>query len=94
MSNVEIHGLRSPDAEIMRANVFSAFAGQSLVADMVVTIYYHSVRDFAHKSQPFFRLYSSSDNGEEGFIIPVLLELGLDVEHVKLEAFYPKYPKE
>ncbi len=90
MPNVEIHGLLDLDARRKRDQIFEKFRETCFVCHMVVTIFPTEVFNFKLERQPFFRLLNSGDSGEEKIIIPGLLELGLDVEYVKLQDFYPK----
>ncbi len=92
MPNVEIHGLPRSEANIKRDQVFEALKETSFVCHMVVTIFPTEVFNLILERQPFFRLLNSGDSGEgeERIIIPVLIKLGLDVEHIRLQDFYPK----
>ncbi|OGZ29899.1 MAG: hypothetical protein A2562_02160 [Candidatus Nealsonbacteria bacterium RIFOXYD1_FULL_39_11] len=90
MPNVEIHGMgKREEANQLADKIFQLFADKPYVDEMVVTIFDTFVRDKEGDSQPFLRLANScQDHTTE--IIQKLRRLGLDVEHVQLQAFYPK----
>lgn len=90
MPNVEIHGMgKREEVNQLADKIFQLFAEKSYVDEMVVTIFDTFVRDKKGDSQPFLRLANScQDHTTE--IIQELRRLGLDVEHIQLQAFYPK----
>ncbi len=90
MPNVEIHGLPRSEAEIKRDQIFEMFEGIHFVCKMVVTIFPTEVFGSRLERKIFFRLLNSGPSREEGIIIPGLIKLGLDVEHIRLQDFYPK----
>ena len=89
MPNVEIHGLSSCAARELGVRIFEKFQNTPFVDDLVVTIFPTEVFDSNGKVQPFLRLANTCQDGTP-LIIQALQDLGLDVEHVKLEGFYPK----
>lgn len=89
MPNIEIHGLPREEAEELRDKVFDLFKDKPYARDMVVTIYPTIIRDIFNTNQPFIRLVST-DQSYIQEILGWLPSLGLDIEHVRLEAFLPK----
>ena len=89
MPNVEIHGLSIERAIDLKGNIFKAFQNKPYVDEMVVTIFETIVCDKNDKRQPFIRLVNSCQKHTEE-IIATLKQFKLDIEHLQLEAFYPK----
>lgn len=89
MPNIEIHGLERIVARELKDTIFSLFKPESYVDEMVVTIFPTEVRDKDNNDQPFLRL-ANSCQAHTKEILEGLKALGLDIEHLHLEGFYPK----
>jgi len=89
MPNVEVHGFRKPDAGAVRCKIFNLFGDASYVGEMVVTIFPTDVKDVDGDDQPFIRLVNS-DQKHTQEILDRLKTLGIDIEQLRLEAFFPK----
>ena len=89
MPNIEIHGLSAKEAKTLEEKVFSLFKGFEFFIDMVVTFCPTDVRNYKGEKQPFLRLLNSSLEYNP-IIIKKMKTLKIDIEVVKLEAFYPK----
>ncbi len=88
MPNIEVHG-KVRQAEFIETIIFDMFSEKKYVDEMVVTTYPTTVVDKNGKNQPFLRLVSSCQEHTEE-ILEILLGLGMDVECVQLQGFYPK----
>lgn len=88
MPNVEIHGFENPEAGAVRCKIFNLFRDTSYVGEMVVTIFPTDVKDGDGKDQPFIRLVNS-DQEHTQEILDRLKTLGIDIEQLRLEAFFP-----
>ncbi len=89
MPNIEIHGLPGGEAEDLRNIIFSLFEGKPYRHEMVVTVFPTKVKDAEGKDQPFLRLANSCQEHTRE-ILEILAKLAMDIEHLKLEDFYPK----
>ena len=92
MPNVEIHGLMRDEATVVREKIFSLFGDTDYVDDMVVTIFWTEVQDKNGDEQPFLRLANSKQAHEQDHteeILDRLKTLGMDIEQLRLEAFFP-----
>ncbi len=88
MPNVEVHGLMRDEARVVREKIFSLFGDTDYVDDMVVTIFWTEVQDKNGDAQPFLRLANSGQVHTEE-ILDRLKTLGMDIEQLRLEAFFP-----
>jgi len=86
---VEIHGLELTEARRVRKWIFQKFSENPLVNYLVVEIFATYIEDRENGVKPYLRLVNTCHNGTT-LIINQLRDSGLDVEHVKLEGFYPK----
>lgn len=86
MLNIEIHGLAINRARDLRFEIFSVFKNEPYVK---VTIFSTQVLDMNGGTQPFFRLVNDCQKNTKR-IIKKLKRFGLDIEHARLEKFYPK----
>ncbi len=89
MPNIEIHGLAINQARDLRFEIFSVFKNEPYVKDIVVTIFSTQVLDVNGETQPFLRLVNDCQKNTKR-IIGKLKKFGLDIEHARLEKFYPK----
>lgn len=89
MPNIEIHGFPQKEAEDLKDKVFELFEDRPYVDEMVVTIYPTVVKDKHGNDQPFIRLANSHRLLSQD-LLERLRTLGMDIEHLKLEAFYLK----
>ena len=91
MPNIEIHGYYSHHLEAMdlKEQIFNLFKSKPYIDEMVVTFCQDEVFGRGGKEQPFIRLVNSCQEHTEE-ILEMLGTLGIDIEHAKLEAFYPK----
>lgn len=89
MPNIEIHGLAINRARDLRFEIFSVFNNEPYVKEMVVTIFPTQVLDMNGETQPFLRLVNDCQKNTKR-IIGKLKKFGLDIEHARLEKFYPK----
>ena len=89
MPNIEIHGLHGGEAKDLRDKIFALFEGKPYRKEMVVTVSPTRVKDAEGKDQPFLRL-ANSHQAHTREILETLGTLGMDIEHLKLEKFYPK----
>lgn len=90
MPNVEIHGLRKKEARELRKRIFRIFEEESFAGDMVVTIVPSEVEERRGTPQPFIRVTSTEQSYLKGLIQRLRETIEMDVEHSRLEAFYPK----
>lgn len=94
MPNIEMHGIKNTEtSHQLRKKIFTIFANQPYVDEMVVTVVDSWVQDKNAKSQPFLRLVNSCQK-HTAEILAGLRLLEMDIEHLQLEAFYPKEHKE
>ena len=84
MPNVEIHGMYMDGATTLRKRIFEVLPND----DLVVTVIKSDVNDREGNVQPFLRLVNTCQDGTP-LIIERLLTLGMDVEHLALNGFYP-----
>lgn len=89
MPNVEIHGLHRAEARDLKAKIWYLFKDKPYIEEMVVTISPTTIEDVHGKDQPFLRL-ANSHQAHTREILETLGTLGMDIEHLKLEKFYPK----
>ena len=89
MPNVEIHGLSESEAKGLRRKIFRLFSDKEYVGEMVVTIHLTDCEDKLGYSQPFIRLANSCQKSTQE-IVEKLKSLSMDIEHLKLEEFFPK----
>ncbi|PJE69559.1 MAG: hypothetical protein COU98_01335 [Candidatus Staskawiczbacteria bacterium CG10_big_fil_rev_8_21_14_0_10_38_10] len=89
MPNIELHGYVDGEAQNLRKAIFELFKDEQFVGEMVVTIVNSQVRDAKGRSQPFIRVASTRATYIRK-LLKKLKTLGEDIEHLKLEAFYPK----
>jgi hypothetical protein len=89
MNKVEIHGMGKLSARRLRRKIFEILYDQIIDNDLVVSIFPTDVRDKTLSPQPFLRLVNSGQKNTN-LIILRLLRLGLDVEHIKREGYYPR----
>jgi len=94
MPNIEIHGMPQEGAEQVEREIFKLFSSELFLNDMVVTIFPTTVRNASGEKQPFLRVVTTESLHTE-IIISKLRKgfrhlAGIDIEHLRLEAFYPK----
>ena len=97
MPNIELHGYMSRVAMALREAIFKVFADQPFVGEMVVEIYPTQVFDAGSVAKPYVRLVNSCQD----YTVELLeglrsLEVefgGIDIEHLKLQKFYPAEAK-
>ncbi|KPJ55274.1 hypothetical protein AMJ47_00110 [Parcubacteria bacterium DG_72] len=89
MPNIEIHGLSSTLAHDIRLRIFYTFRNEPYAKEMVVTVFPTKVYDIDGIERPFLRLVNSCQKHSEE-IIEKLKKFNMDIEHLKLKAFYLK----
>ena len=96
MPNIEIHGLgRDPggsnEARRVTEEIFRVIKDHApdLSNEAVVTAYFDACVDINISLRPFLRICSSKHEHFE-VLVGVLMPLGMDIETLKLEKFYPK----
>jgi len=89
MPNIEIHGFSEKKAMELRSKIFNMFLGRPYIDEMVVTTFPTVVKDRRGNDQPYLRLANSHQRHTRE-ILEKLGSLEIDIEHLKLEAFYPK----
>ena len=92
MPNIEIHGFENPEAGSVRCKIFNLFRDTPYVGEMVVTIFPTDVKDSDGKDQPFIRLVNSGQEHTQE-ILKRLKTLRIDIEQLRLEAFFPAKKK-
>lgn len=91
MPNIEIHGMPMAQARKLRSDIWEVFRGSPYLDEMVVTIFPTEVKDRKGRSQPFVRLANScQEHTPEIILVLNHMGMGMDVEHLKLEAFVPR----
>jgi hypothetical protein len=91
MPNIEIHGLPQNgegSAHDLRHKIFFAFQHEPYVDEMIITVIYDLVYMNGGRRVPFIRVVNSCQE-HTGEIIEKLKQFDIDIEHAKLEAFYP-----
>lgn len=94
MPNIEIHGLDTAGADVVRSKIDWAMQkNDKFKNEAIITIFNDITEncDIPQISQPFLRIYSSEDNGEQ--VAEMILHEGvdMDIEIVKLQKFIPKF---
>jgi len=90
MPNIEIHGLKIKEAEILRNKIFKELQGESYFKETVITVFPSIVKDYAGKNQPFLRLIDDVADSTTRKILAKLTPLKIDIELLKLYLFSPK----
>jgi len=86
--NVEIHGLKHDEAEILKRKIFGVFFSDPRI-NAGVTIHSTKVENVTG-DRPFLRLFTTPMHpGDRIKLIRQLSELDLDIEYVELTDFYP-----
>jgi len=90
MPNIEIHGLKRKEAEILRKKIFKKLQGEFYLKETVITVFPSTVKNSAGKNQPFLRLVGDVAGSSTRDILTKLTSLKLDIEFIKLYLFLPK----
>ncbi len=91
MPNIEIHGLHGLPAEELRGKIFRILANSPIYCDMVITVQEDNVAGPVGDSQPFLRIFSTSDE-EQGIIVETLYssDVNMDMELMPPIKFIPR----
>ena len=92
MPNIEMHGFRFSSVEVEKQQVkeiYDLFEGKPYRDEMVVDVYHDTVYGPDLFDQPFLRLVNSCEEHTEE-ILKTLKVLNIDIEHAKLEDFFPR----
>jgi len=89
MPNIEIHGcgLDEDKSQAMGTKIADRLRGLSL-KDAVVSACNDTVLDLGGHRQPYLRVVCT-DDAEAQQVIEALKPLGIDIEWLKLQAFFP-----
>lgn len=89
MPNIEIHGLDSINAKVVKKRINSAMLDNGFGSEAVTTICEDVVENCHGEAQPFLRICSSDYNGE--YIAEIIKEENvlMDIELVHIDKFIP-----
>jgi hypothetical protein len=89
MPNIVLYGCTEEVANDITLMIQSAFDGKPYEKDYVITVVQSDVRDCNDTPQPFIRL-ATTDQPHNAEIIQFLRGFHLDLEVLRLEAFFEK----
>ncbi len=90
MPNIEIHGAEAGRAQRIKEKIFKIFEPLGFIDDLVVEIHLDRVVNHLDQDQPFFRVFHTSFD-DLAAILDKLRPFKLDIEHVLLSGFIPRY---
>ncbi|TSD02567.1 MAG: hypothetical protein Athens071416_624 [Parcubacteria group bacterium Athens0714_16] len=93
MPNIEIHGLDFHNANLVKERIDKAMIKNGLKDEAITTTYDVKTEscDGEKTRQPFLRICSSEDNGEQIAEMILHENVDMDIEIVKLQKFIPKF---